>query len=231
MLGLGAIGQFAIGEQTIASPETIGPDKWYERLSEPVRTRQALLAAEQSFLAFAPQPQVSFSWMEPLSEPVRSPPRSPAALAPFYFYQPMPSPFAATGWFEPMSEPVRTRPALPAALNPFFTGDTVPIPTTKLIEWYARLSEPVRSLPGLAAALQQFLAQPPQLRPNPALTAYMIAVETRDVFLAGAVDFNRPLSGEIGVVEQASTGGEIGVVRQGSTGPGVVRASIAIAII
>ena len=167
MLGLGATGQFAIGEVdtgVAAGAEFIGPDKYMQRLSEPVRFLPAVRASAQQFLAFNPQPVVSFSWFAPLSEPVRQRPRSPAALYPSFFFQPAPSPFVATGWFAPLSEPVRTKPALRAAQQPFTAY--VPNPTTVTpFAWFAPLSEPVRIKPALARALQQFFATDPSVIP------------------------------------------------------------------
>src|SRR5882724_327241 len=125
MFGFGATGQFAIGEVdtgVAAGAEFIGPDKYMQRLSEPVRFLPAVRASAQQALAFNPNPVVSFSWFEPLSEPVRQRPRSPAALYPSFFFQPEPSPFVATGWFVPLSKPVRTQPALARALQQFFAA-------------------------------------------------------------------------------------------------------------
>lgn len=215
MLGHGATGQFAIGQVPGGdAAETITPDKWFMPLSEPVRQLPGVKTAAQPFFAFNPQPFVPFAWFEALSEPARQLPRSPATLAPFQSWQPAPSPFVATGWFMPLSEPVRKRPGLLAGEQQFFAADTTVIPTSKLIEWFMPLSEPVRFLPGLSARLQQFFAMPPQLRPNPATSGVLSALETKDVFLSGAAFFNRPTSGEVGIIEQSFTGAEIGVIEQ-----------------
>jgi len=167
VLGLGATGQFAIGEVdtgAAAGAEFIGPDKYMQRLSEPVRFLPAVRASAQQALAFNPQPVVSFSWFAPLSEPVRQRPRSPAALYPSFFYQPAPSPFVATGWFTPLSEPVRSKPALRTALQSFIAY--VPNPATVTpFAWFRPLSEPVRIKPALARALQPFFATDPSVIP------------------------------------------------------------------
>lgn len=214
MFGFGATGQFATGEVGAASAEFIGPDKWMRALSEPVRALPGLKVAAQPFFAFNPQPVVSFSWFEPLTEPVRTRPRSPAALAPFHFWQPAPSPFVATGWFAPLSEPVRSRPGLKPPQQQFFTIDTSVIPLSKLMEWFSAFSEPVRFKIGLGPQQQQFLAAPTQLRPNPATTGILSALETKDAFLAGTAVWDRVISGEIGVIELSFTGSEIGVIER-----------------
>ena len=84
MLGHGAIGQFAIGQWTLAgSTEVISPDKWYVALSEPKRFLADLKPGLQQFSAFNPQPFVSFAWYGLLSEPVRFKPDLGAARQPF----------------------------------------------------------------------------------------------------------------------------------------------------
>lgn len=185
---------------------------WFSGLSEPPRFRAGLKPPQQQFHAFYPTPLVSFSWFEALAEPVRKLPRSPAAMAPFHFMQPMPSPFVATGWFMALAEPVRSRPALPPPHNPVFTIDTTPVPTTKIMPWFALLSEPVRFREGLAAARQQFLATPSRLLPTPTVIGRLDAIETKDVFTGGARAWNRVTEGEVGVIEQSFTGAEVGAI-------------------
>lgn len=215
MLGHGATGQFAIGQvATGGTAETIAPDKWYAALSEPVRKKLGLIAGVQQFVAFAPNPVVSFSWFGGLAEPIRTIPRAVAGERQFLALYPTPSPFVATGWFAPLSEPVRQIPGLPAALRQFFTTDTTAIPVTKLIEWFAAFSEPVRVLQGLKPWHQQFLAYHPRLQPNPTITGTLSAIETKDVFLAGGISFNRSVSGEIGIVEQSGPLGEVGMAER-----------------
>ena len=118
MLGFGPIGQFAIGEVG-ASAETVLLDKWFQRLSEPVRFLPGLRPAAQQFAALAdPFPFVSFGWFESLSEPVRALPRSPAALSQFAAFNAQP--FVPFGWFEELTIPaVRTLPGLKPALQQF----------------------------------------------------------------------------------------------------------------
>lgn len=150
------------------------------------------------------------SWFEALSEPVRKKPRSPAALSPFAFWQPAPSPFVATGWYANLSTPVRIKPGLKASLQPFFTTDTNVIPVSTLMTWFDNLSDPVRIKPGLKASLQDFLAAPSRLLPTPTIFGVLNALETKDTFLAGARVFNRPTSGELGV-QAHNVAGELGV--------------------
>ncbi len=227
MLGFDAVGRFSLGQIPTAVAPSIG---WFSALSEPPRAPRRLNAGEQQFLAFAPLPLVSFSWFEGLAEPVRKLPRSPAAMAPAFFFQPAPSPFVATGWFEALSEPVRFRPGLPAYLQHVFSIDTSVIPLQELIEWFAALSEPVRFKSGLAAARQQFLAAPSQLRPNPTTTAVLDALETKDVFLGGAAVFNPAAAGEIGVIDTTFFAAEIGIVQTTTAGT-IASGSISISII
>src|SRR5262249_51825128 len=47
-------------------------DRWFARLSEPVRIRPALPVPEQHVFAFAPAPIISIAWHQRLAEPVRS---------------------------------------------------------------------------------------------------------------------------------------------------------------
>lgn len=213
MLGFGVTGQFAIGEVG-SFAEIISVDKWFVSLSEPVRFPSRLNAAQQQFAALQdPFPFVSFSWFEPLSEPVRAVPRSPAAMAPFHFWQPAPSPFVATGWFVPLSEPARTRPGLMPGQQQFSAADTTVIPTGRLTPWFVPLSEPARRLSGLDAARQQFLAAPSRLLPNPTITGILNAVESGDLFTGGGREWNRVISGEVGAIEQRFTGAETGVIQ------------------
>lgn len=192
MPGFGAGGELAIGEVTTATfaAEFIGPDKWMQALSEPVRTKPGLRPGAQQFLAYVPNPTTvtPFGWFAPLSTPVRTRPRSPAALAPAFFMHPAPSPFVATGWFAPLSEPVRQRR-------------------------------------GLRAAAQQFLAAPSRLLPTPTSFGRLSAIETKDIFLAGASKFNPPASAEIGIAQGSDMLAEIGVAV-----PTVARVSVSIIV-
>jgi hypothetical protein len=168
MLGLGAIGQFAIGEVGVGTgggAEFIGPDKYMQRLSEPVRFKLGVKASSQQFLALHANPVVSFSWFETLSEPTRRKPRSPAALSPPFFYQPAPSPFVATGWYSPLSEPVRQKKGIHSNKQQFLTYQANPTTVTPFA-WFASLSDPVRQKRGLAPRLQQFFATDPTVIPT-----------------------------------------------------------------
>lgn len=208
MLGLGALGQYPLGGGPLGTvtTESIG---WYVQPSEPARSRLRLNTGAQQFSAFDTQPFVSFSWFAALSEPARRLPRSPAAQAPSFFYQPMPSPFVPTGWFQALSEPPRRLPRSPAAQAPFFFYQPMPSPFVPT-GWFMALSEPARTRPGLKAMLQQFLAAPSQLRPTPTTTGVLNALETKDTFLAGVSVWNRVVTGEIGTSEFKSPSAEIG---------------------
>ena len=51
MLGLGTIGQFAIGQVSAGTPEIITEDKWNYQWSEPsVKIKKGLASADQQFL-------------------------------------------------------------------------------------------------------------------------------------------------------------------------------------
>jgi hypothetical protein len=228
MLGFGATGQFAIGQVGIATAETISPDKWYIALSEPPRFRPGLRASAQQFSALSdPFPFVSFGWFQELSKPQRlTRPALNASEIQFAAMQPAPSPFVPTGWFEALSEPVRKLPGLPAAAQQFFATDTSAIPISKLIEWFAALSEPPRFRSGLAARLQQFFAAPPQLRPNPTAFGVLAAIETKDVFLAGGMEWTTITSGEVGITANDFSGAEIGVA-----GPAITTVQVSIRIL
>ena len=215
MLGFGAIGQFAIGEVgTAAGAEFIGPDKFMRALSEPVRFKKGLRAAQQQFSSLPdPFPFVSFSWFEELSKPsvLRKKALRPSQQQ-FFAFQPAPSPFVATGWFEALSEPVRKKPGLRPALQQFFTTDPTVIPVSKFLNgWFSPLSEPVRQKPGLKASRQQFLASPSRLLPTPTIFGVLNALETKDTMLAGALVWNRITNTEIGVINTTPQPAEIGL--------------------
>lgn len=220
MLGLGAIGQFAIGEQTLATSqaEIITVDKWFQPLSEPPRFRRGLRASLQQFAAPSPQPFVPFFWFEALSEPaVKNRRGLKASQQQFLAFDPQP--FVSFGWFGQLTEPSRKKRGLPAALQQSFATDPTVIPISRMMPWFVPLSEPPRFKPGLRAALQQALAWPPRVLPPPTVTATMSANETPDSFLGGASFWNRIISGEVGVIEYSFTGGEIGIVER-NTPPG-----------
>jgi len=211
MLGFGATGQFAIGQVDTggaAGAEFIGPDKYMQRLGEPVRARPRSPAAMSPFFFMDPQPFVSFSWFDGLAEPVRRRPRSPAAMAPVHFMQP--TPVVSFSWFDALAEPVRRRPALKAGENPSFFWQPTPSPFAAS-GWFSALSEPVRFKIGLKPWLQQFFTAPPRLLPNPTLFGTLSALETKDVFLAGASAFNPAASAEIGIVDTGFPDAGIGI--------------------
>lgn len=230
MLGLGATGQFAIGEVDAGTAETILADKWYQELSMPVRTRPGLRPGQQQFGSLPdPFPFVSFGWFQELPIP---PVRTRQGLRPGQ------QQFAAADtavipvsrmvpWFVPLSEPVRFRPGLRPGQQQFGAADPSVIPIGRMIPWFVPLGEPVRTRPGLAASRQQFLAAPSQLRPTPQVTGVLDALETKDTLQGSATTFNPAASAEIGVANPVFFAAEIGVSVQGASG---TIASVAISI-
>src|SRR5215475_2473157 len=185
MLGLGAIGQFAIGEVGGGAAEAIFPDKWWQQLSQPVRFPSRLPPGVQLFQAFNAQPFVSFSWFEPLAEPrIKTLPSLPTAVRPFFVTSPQP--FVSFGWYGAISEPrVKTRPRLPPSQQPFVFPSPQPFVS---FGWYGLLSDPrVKTKRGLRPSQQQFLAYHPRIMPNPNITGILNAVDAKDVpFFGGA---------------------------------------------
>lgn len=99
----------------------------------------------------------TINWFMPLADPVRLRPRSPAAIAPWFFYQPAPSPFVATGWYSPLSTPVRFKPGLAASLQQFLASPD-PLPRVSF-SWFGELSKPPKlTKAGLNPSEQQFTA-------------------------------------------------------------------------
>lgn len=220
MLGLGTIGQFAIGQAAATNAEVITIDKWYQPLSIPPRFPIGLMASQQQFAALSdPIPLVSFGWFETLSEPaVKTLPGLRASQQQFLALQPAPSPFVPTGWYVPLSEPPRFPIGLRPSQQQFTTEDTAVIPVSKISPWYVPLSEPPRFKIGLKAAQQQFLAAPPRLLPTPNITGIMNAIETGDTFLGGGRIFNRPNSAEMGISQPVSPAAEMGVAQPSAGG-------------
>jgi hypothetical protein len=190
---------------------------WYQPLSTPVRQWPPVPVGAKQFLAFDPLPLVSFGWFAPLSEPVRTRPGLKAGEVPFLAYIDNPITVTPFAWFVPLSEPVRSLPGLKPSQQQFRAYIDNPITVTPFA-WYAPLSEPVRFRQGLAAARQQFLAAPSQLRPTPAISGVLSAIETKDTMLAGARIFNRLTSAEIGIVDLQPIAAEIGIHQAGTAG-------------
>lgn len=112
MPGFGALGQWPLGDGVGGTPFS-----WYADLSQPQMRRAPLRPGAHQFLAFAPNPVVSFGWMEPLSEPQRHRQGLRADAQQAFAFQPSPSPFVATGWYGWLSEPVRFPAGLKASLQ------------------------------------------------------------------------------------------------------------------
>lgn len=160
MLGFDAVGKLALGQlpgaATTVVPVISDPVETQPQLrgSRDVRYRTALAASGEFrdvFFSIPFQP----SWFEALGEPIRQKPRSPAALSPYDFWQPAPSPFVATGWYANLSDPVMVNPRLRDNLQQFLAYQDNPTTVTPFA-WYANLSDPVRIKPGLKASQQQF---------------------------------------------------------------------------
>ena len=86
------------------------------------------------------------------------------------------------------------------------------------IEWFSNLSEPVRLKIGIGSWLQDFFAAPARVLPTPTITGTMDALETKDVFLAGATLWNRATSAEIGIIDTNRFAAEVGVSAQTEVG-------------
>jgi hypothetical protein len=152
------------------------------------------------------EPVTLDKWFAPLSEPPRRLPGLLPSMMQFSAFDPQP--FVPFSWFEPLSEPARTLPRLlPGEVQ--FAALADPFPFVSF-SWFEALSEPVRTLPGLLPGQQQFEARPPQLRPTPQVTGKVAAVETKDVFLAGILEWSRITSAEVGVIESNFSGAQIG---------------------
>lgn len=172
----------------------------------------------------AAPPAPPLSWFAPLSEPVRFRAGLQPARQQFSAFDPQP--FVPFGWFEPLSEPPRKLPGLLPRQQQFAAQDTQVIPRSLMISWFRALSEPVRFLPGLKPSQQQFEGRPPQLRPTPTTFGTLSATETKDVFLAGAMYWNKVTSVEVGIIENKMPGAEIGI-----TGPAITSVHVSISII
>lgn len=173
MLGLGTIGEFAIGQAGNVTAEIVTLDKWFAALSEPrVKTMRGLLPSQQqAFIALpAVNPIVSFSWFLGLSEPrVKVKTGIKPSQQQFLMWAPLPDlalkpPF---GWFSALSEPS------------------------------------IKTKRGLRPSLQQFFAMPPRLLPTPTITGTLRGVESGDTALFGITMFGRPVNAMIGVIELA----------------------------
>ena len=165
-------------------------------------------------------------WFVQFSEPVRFRPGLAASAQQFAALSD-PLPFVSFSWFEELAiPPVRTLPGLRPSQQQFFAFQPAPSPFVAT-GWFEALSEPVRFRVGLRPPWQQFAAAPVQLRPNPTTTGVLSAIETKDVFLAGIQEFNRVVSGEVGIIEASFTGAEIGVAKV----PAITSARVSIIIL
>lgn len=173
---------------------------------------------------FVPPP-LPGSWFVPLSEPVRVKPGLHASLQQTIAFNPVP--VVSFGWFESLSEPVRLKPRLREGAQQALALHPNPVVS---FGWMENLSEPVRLKPGLRASLQQAYTSPPQLRPNPATSGILNALETPDVFLAGATVWNAIQAGEIGVIELKPKD-EVSISMTTTTTAAIAGAKVAITIL
>lgn len=202
---------------------------WFGNLSTPTTRPKLAAYQQQAFTIDAAYNFIPKFFFQPFSEPARTRPRLREGAQQFLAYGSQ-RPLVSFGWFGNLSDPVRIKPGLRASLQQTFAIDTAVIPVTKLINWFGNLSDPVRVKPGLKAALQQFYTGPPQLRPNPAISGVMNALETPDVFLGGVTVWNAINSGEIGMTVILAPGGEAGISSNDGKPP-VASASVAIVIL
>ena len=132
------------------TPEVSTPDKWFEPLSEPVRTRRFNAASQQVTAPTDTDPVVSFGWLNPLSVP--TPPKSglQARYQQFFTISPyaltQPETVTEDRWHTRWQDTVPAKKSILAgqqqflALSPFpITGETVTAD-----KWIYPLSEPVR---------------------------------------------------------------------------------------
>ena len=229
MLGHGAIGQFAIGEVGTATAETILADKWFVALSEPPRFKIGLKAGEQQFGSLPDLfPFVTFSYFVDLTVPaIRT--RRVSRLASSNSPRPIRRSSQFRKWrrgLPPCRSRHNSRSDCPLESSSFPLRNTQVIPVS-IMAWDVALSAPVRFKIGLRPPSQQFEARPPQLRPNPTTTGVLAAIETKDVFLGGIEEFNRIVSGEVGIHEASFTGAQIGV----SKVPAITSARVSISIL
>jgi hypothetical protein len=108
-------------------------------------------------------PIATFAWFTGLTDPPRARPGIAAALAPFFFYSPLP-PLPSFGWFQALSEPRRERSGLKPAAQQAIAYVPNPLTVTPFA-WFEPLSEPARTRPGLRAALQQSFTSDPTVIP------------------------------------------------------------------
>jgi len=167
------------------------------------------LAISEVDFGGTPAEVIFTQWFSALSEPVRVKRGTHAARQQFLAAPPFP-PIVSFGWMEQLSEPVRTKPGLRPGAQQFIAFVPNPVDVTPF-SWFSALSEPVRVKPGLRAAAQQFLAAPTRLLPTPTVFGTLSALETKDVFLAGASVFNPPASAEIGIAQPSDMLAAIGV--------------------
>lgn len=172
----------------------------------------------QAFTEPLPIPATEANWHEPWSEPVRQriipalaialAASGMASLVPFFGGEAV----TESRWHEPWSEPVRVRLALGAPLQQALV-ETAPQPVTMFT---AAVAMPLFEWRMQYQALSTVI---PRLLPTPNIVGTMNLKELKDIFLAGAMVFNAPTSGEIGVVEQSVSGvGEVGLSERPAPG-------------
>lgn len=159
MLGLGALGQYALGQAQSLITEIVYADKWIYAWSDPVRTtynqsRITEIASGPVLVEFTfPETVTVDRWLLSLTEPVRVKPglssteQQTAAFVEFTFKETV----TEDRWHQPWSEPARA--VHPPLITAQQQAAIFPLPTAKetvtVDRWLLGLSEPVRVKPGL----------------------------------------------------------------------------------
>lgn len=143
--------------QSVALPTPLVDYRWYQPLSEPVRSRRLPVAQQQVLAAPVVAAEVVYEdkWHLAWSEPVRQ--RSGLRADKQQFLAFHSNPIVSFGWYGWLSDPVRQR-RLPAAQQQFYASGYASDSNT-LLDGYAPWSEPVRTR-YLRTAQQQTLAWP-----------------------------------------------------------------------
>jgi len=198
MPGFGAIGRFPIA--VLSPPEFIGPDKFWNPFSEPVRFKLGVGAPLQQFFTSGntnPEQVTESRWHQPWSEPlIKIKQGLRTGDQQFITYNNL-AQIVPFSWFNNLRDPrVLARPMLITADQPFLHED-LPPPFTFSFDWYANLSEPVRIKPGLRKELQAvefFNSFIPII-----YTLGLQTTERHDLFLAVLHKNNQPIKATVSI--------------------------------
>ena len=131
---------------------------WHQGWSTPVWHKPAVIAAEQAFFYFPPEPPIfdTVDWLTPFNEPVRQKKGLGSWLQQSFTQDTQPVPTSrGMGWFRPLETPVRVKLGVRAPNQPFQTLGPFP-PEEAMLTWYKPLETPVRLKKGIGAWLQQY---------------------------------------------------------------------------